>query len=161
MSVASSHHYETIYILKPSISDSDLTAINQKIDNVISKFEGKLAGRDDIGNQQLAYMIDKNTNGRYQVIHYTGNRGVVEEIERHFKILDDVIRYITVAVPVDYDYQKLKRQIAAAEEEARKQREMRKARSFEGRSFEPREHREPRGGGDREGGGKSFEGRQS
>ena len=126
MSLQSSHSYETVYVLKPSINDADLGAINQKIDNVISKFEGKLAGRDDWGNQELAYEIDDNTNGRYNVIHYTGNRGVVEEIERHFKILDDVIRYITVAVPKEYDYQKMKKQIHAAEEEVKRNRELRR-----------------------------------
>lgn len=126
MSLPSSHSYETVYILKPSISDTDLGAINQKIDNVISKFEGKLAGRDDWGNQELAYEIDKNTNGRYNVIHYSGNRGVVEEIERHFKISEDVIRYITVSVPKEYDYQKMKKQILAAEEEVKRNRELRR-----------------------------------
>lgn len=126
MSVHSSHSYETIYILKPSISDNDLSAINQKIDNVISKFEGKLGNRDDWGNRELAYEIDENTNGRYQVIHYSGKRGVVEEIERHFKILDEVIRFITVAVPGDYDYEKLKKQAQTVEEEVKKNRELRK-----------------------------------
>ncbi len=126
MSLPSSHTYETVYILKPSISDTDLGTINQKIDNVISKFEGKLAGRDDWGNLELAYEIDDNTNGRYNVIHYNGNRGVVEEIERHFKISDDVIRFITVSVPKEYDCQKMKKQILAAEEEVKRNRELRR-----------------------------------
>lgn len=129
MSVTSNNRYETIYVLKPSISDTDLAAINQKIDNVISKFEGNLAGRDDWGNRELAYPIEENTNGRYCVIHYTGKRGVVEEIERHFKILENVIRFITVALPMDYDYEKLKKQILAVEEEVRKNRELRKERA--------------------------------
>lgn len=126
MSLPSTHTYETVYILKPSINDTDLGTINQKIDNVISKFEGKLAGRDDWGNLELAYEIDDNTNGRYNVIHYNGNRGVVEEIERHFKISDDVIRFITVSVPKDYDYEKMKKQILAAEEEVKRNRELRR-----------------------------------
>ena len=129
MSTASSHRYETIYVLKPSISESDLSAINQKLDNVVAKFEGKLAGRDDWGNRELAYPIEENTNGRYQVIHYTGKKGVVEEIERHFKILDDVIRFITVALEPEYDYEKLKKQILAVEEEVKKNRELRKERA--------------------------------
>ncbi len=126
MSLPSSHTYETVYILKPSINDTDLGVINEKIDNVISKFEGKLAGRDDWGNLELAYEIDDNTNGRYNVIHYNGNRGVVEEIERHLKISDDVIRFITVSVPKEYDYQKMKKQILAAEEEVKRNRELRR-----------------------------------
>jgi len=135
MSVSSSHNYETIYVLKPNVGEGVLSTLNQKIDNVVAKFEGKLGGRDDWGNRELAYPIDHNTNGRYCVIHYTGNKGVVEEIERHFKILDEVIRFITVAVPADYNYENVKKQIHTVEEEYKKNRELRK----KGNDFAPRE----------------------
>jgi small subunit ribosomal protein S6 len=126
MSTASSHHYETIYILKPGTSESDVGTIHQKVDTVISKFQGKLKHRDDLGVQQLAYPINKESNGRYCLINYNGGKGVVEEIERHFKILDDVMRYMTVQVPEDYDYPKVKRQIHNSEEEMKKAKELRK-----------------------------------
>lgn len=126
MSSPSSHLYETVYVLRPSISDSDASTIHQKVDNVISKFQGKIVNRDDWGTKELAYEIDNERNGRYNVVLYSGNSGVVEEIERHFKILDDVIRYLTVAVEGAYDYDKVKKQIHTAEEEMKKARELRK-----------------------------------
>jgi small subunit ribosomal protein S6 len=126
MSTPSTHTYETIYILRPGVSEADAGTIHQKVDTVISKFEGQLKHRDDWGVKELAYDIDDESNGRYCVINYQGKSGVVEEIERHFKIIEDVMRYMTVMVPADYDYQKSKRQITASEEEMKKNRELRK-----------------------------------
>ncbi len=126
MSSVSTHNYETVYVLRASLGEADATTIHQKVDNVIAKFQGKIANRDDWGNRELAYLIDNESNGRYNVVVYSGNSGVVEEIERHFKILDDVIRFITVAVPADYDYTKVTKQISHAEEEMHKARELRK-----------------------------------
>lgn len=129
MSTPSSHHYETLYLLKPGTSDSEVAAIHQKVDNVIEKFQGKLALRDDWGLQQMAYGIDDEGTARYVVAIYNGNAGVVEEIERHFKILDNVMRFMTVQVPKDYDYNKVKRQAHNSEEEVKKSRELRKKMS--------------------------------
>ncbi len=126
MSTASTHCYETVYLLKPGISETDASTIHSKVDNVISKFQGNLNVRDDWGVSELAYEIKNERNGRFVVIHYSGAKGIVEEIERHFKILDDVIRYMTVQVPSDYDYQKIKKQIQTSEEEFKKNRELRK-----------------------------------
>src|SRR5262245_43694136 len=126
MSSPSSHVYETVYILRPGVSDADAATIHQKVDNVITKFQGKVRHRDDWGLVQLAYPINKESNGKFNVVVYNGNSGVVEEIERHFKILEQVMRYLTVSVREDYDYTKAKKAIVATEEEVKKNREMRK-----------------------------------
>jgi small subunit ribosomal protein S6 len=126
MSHPSSHVYETVYILKSGLSDTDASAIHTKVDNVITKFSGQVKTRDDWGLKELAYPIEDETMGKFSVVVYNGQSGVVEEIERHFKILSDVVRFITVSVPEDYDYSKVKKQIALSEEEMKKAREMRK-----------------------------------
>ena len=128
MSSPSSYHYETIYIVRSSVNDTDAATIHQKIDNVITKFDGKLMHRDDWGNREMAYLIDDETNGKYSVIVYTGKSGVVEEIERHFKITEDVIRFLTVKTPFGYDYQKALKQINLSEEEVKRNREARELR---------------------------------
>jgi small subunit ribosomal protein S6 len=126
MSSPSSHTYETIYVLKSGLSETDANTIHQKVDNVITKFQGSLKHRDDWGLKELAYPIENETTGRYVVVNYTGTSGVVEEIERHFKISGDVVRFLTVAVESDYDYTKSKKQIHLSEEEVKRNRELRK-----------------------------------
>lgn len=132
MSSPSSHVYETIYILRPGVSESDATTIHQKVDSVIAKFQGSLRHRDDWGMREFAYPIENDTNGHYTVAVYSGERGVVEEIERHFKISGDVVRFLTVAVEADYDYTKSKKQITASEEEVKRNRELRKKGEMSG-----------------------------
>lgn len=126
MSLASTHTYETVYILKSSLSDDDSSAIHTKVDSVIQKFDGAVKQRDDWGLRDLAYNIDDETMGRFNIVVYNGKAGVVEEIERHFKISPDVIRFITVAVETDYEYGQVKKQMVTAEEEMKKNRELRK-----------------------------------
>jgi len=132
MSKPSSHVYETLYILKPGMTETDATTIHSKIDSVIAKFSGQLRHRDDWGVRELAYPIEKDTNGRYVVAVYSGTGGVVEEIERHFKISDDVMRFLTVSVPADYDYNVAKKQLVASEEEVKRNRELRKKGEMSG-----------------------------
>lgn len=128
MSTASVRQYETVYILQPSISENVESTIHQKIDSVISKFKGKLSLRDEWGLKEMAYSINDYKNGKYVIINYSGTPGVVAEIERHFKILDDVIRFSTVRLEDDYEYNKVKKQIGHAEEESKRIREARMKR---------------------------------
>ena len=126
MSYPSDNHYETVYILRPSLSEANTGAIHAKVDSVIEKFSGSLKHRDDWGIRELAYPIDNESMGRYSIVEYTGDSGVVEEIERHFKISNDVIRFLTTAMEPDYDYAKAKKAITLAEEEMKKIREAKK-----------------------------------
>lgn len=126
MSYPTTNHYETVYILRPSIPEANASAIHAKVDSVIEKFSGTLKVRDDWGMREMAYPIDKESMGRYNVVVYKADSGVVEEIERHFKISNDVIRFLTVAVADDYDYNENKKAIALAEEEMKKIREAKK-----------------------------------
>lgn len=144
------HHYETVYIFKSDISDTSAAAINEKIDAVIGRYAGQIKARDEWGLRELSYPIDRQTMGRYNVVVYSGTSGVVEEIERHFKILPEVIRFISVKVEEDYDYSKQIKAIKDAEEELKRVREMRKRESRDG-GF---------GGGGREGGGFGGGGRE-
>lgn len=128
--------YETVYILKSNLSDSDATTIHQKVDSVIGKFKGTVVNRDDWGQRELAYMIGKDRGGRFCVVNYTGLGGVVEEIERHFRILDGVIRFITIATDKAYEYAKVKKQIHDAEEEYKKAREFKEQRRSSRGGFE-------------------------
>ena len=128
MSYSTSNTYETVYILKSGLPENESAAIHQKVNSVIEKFEGKILHRDDWGLTHLAYPINDETMGCYSVVVYKAKSGVVEEIERHFKILPEVIRFITVQVPANYDYTKIKKQMTLAEEEMKKNREAKEQR---------------------------------
>ena len=81
--------------------------------------------RDEWGSRDLAYVVKDCRSGKFCLINYTGNSGVVEEVERHFKILGDVIRYLTITLDSDYNYEQVKKQVGFGEEERKRLRELR------------------------------------
>ncbi|HSA59972.1 MAG TPA: 30S ribosomal protein S6 [bacterium] len=88
--------YETIYILRADITDEAEKKINDKIVEVVARFQGKLDETRDLGKKPLAYRIAKHTKGHYFQLNYQGGGQVVEELERHLRLSEDVIRFLTV-----------------------------------------------------------------
>jgi small subunit ribosomal protein S6 len=58
---------------------------------------------DNWGKRRLAYEVSKERKGIYLYWLYLGNPGVVEEIERNLRMLDGVLRYLTVRVDDNID----------------------------------------------------------
>lgn len=90
--------YETIFILRPEVSQDGIGAVNTRVRGVIESMGGKVLKLDNWGKRKLAYEIKKQFKGIYLYWQYLGSSGMVEEIERNLRMLDSVIRYYTVLV---------------------------------------------------------------
>lgn len=88
--------YETVYILRADLTDENEKKINDKITEVMTRFQGKLGEIKDLGKKPLAYPIAKHTKGHYFQVNYQGGGLVVEELERHLRLSEDVVRFLTV-----------------------------------------------------------------
>jgi small subunit ribosomal protein S6 len=64
---------------------------------------GKIIKIDNWGKRRLAYEVAKERKGIYLYWLYLAQPGVVEETERNLRMLDSVIRYLTVKVDEDVD----------------------------------------------------------
>jgi small subunit ribosomal protein S6 len=64
---------------------------------------GKIIKVDNWGKRRLAYEVAKERKGIYLYWQYLAQPGVVEETERNLRMLDSVIRYLTVKVDSDID----------------------------------------------------------
>lgn len=95
--------YETIYIMRPDVAKDASTKVAQRVEEVIGREGGKLTQVETWGRRQLAYPIGKIKRGVYVYTKYLGGGGVVNEIERNLRMLDDVIKYMTVQTNVDID----------------------------------------------------------
>jgi small subunit ribosomal protein S6 len=95
--------YETIYILRPDSTSDVIAQVNQKVRGVIEAGGGNLLKIDNWGKRKLAYEVKKQLKGIYLYWQYLGTTGVVEEIERNLRMLDQVIRYYTVKVDENVD----------------------------------------------------------
>lgn len=90
--------YETAILFDPDLPEDRRKEFLGKIGGIVSSFGGEILKQDDWGIRKLAYQIQKKHNAYYTFLIYSGNRGVVEEVERNIKISDAVMRHMTSRV---------------------------------------------------------------
>lgn len=88
--------YETIVILKPSLSEDEIKAVIDRSTGIIEGFKGSIIKLDRWGLKKLAYPIDNEQQGFYLYIQYAGVPEAVSELERICRIDDRAIKYLTV-----------------------------------------------------------------
>lgn len=93
-------HYETTYILRPNLGEEKFTEIIERTNAIIEGDNGTIIevnrGGDLWGMRKLAYEIKKETQGYYVYMNYAAPGSTIQEIERIFRIDDNVLRYLTV-----------------------------------------------------------------
>jgi len=89
-------HYETLFILKPTLSDEEKAAIVENIKNVITQQGGEVVAVDNIGVRQLAYPINKFERGHYYIVYYKAPSDAVLELERQMRYNEELLRFMTV-----------------------------------------------------------------
>ena len=90
--------YETIYIVRPDAEADALREVNARARRVIEEASGKLLRVENWGKRKLAYEIAKHNKGVYLYWRYLGPPQLVAELERNLRMLDSVLRYLTVKV---------------------------------------------------------------
>jgi small subunit ribosomal protein S6 len=88
--------YETLFVVKPTLTDEETAAQIAKIKDVLAKEGAELVGTNDMGMRKLAYPVQKNDRGYYTVLFYKAEGTVITELERNLKINEEVIKFLTV-----------------------------------------------------------------
>ena len=89
-------HYETLFILKPTLSDEEKAAIVENVKNVITQKGGEVVAVDNIGIRQLAYPINKFERGHYYIVYYKAPAEAVLELERQMRYNEEILRFMSV-----------------------------------------------------------------
>jgi small subunit ribosomal protein S6 len=95
--------YETIYILRPDTQNDKVAEVNTRVKGIIESMGGVVLAVDNWGKRKLAYEIKKELKGIYLYWQYLATPGVVAEFERNMRMLDPVVRYMTIANERDID----------------------------------------------------------
>jgi len=88
--------YETIFIVRPTLSDEEVNKIIEKIRGMIEKKGGKVLSTENWGKKKLAYGVKKEKKGTYLLFRFTGDGKLVAELERQCLIDDALIKFLTV-----------------------------------------------------------------
>src|ERR1041385_753374 len=89
-------NYEIMFIVNPNTPDEEVDKINSQIEGVVTSGGGQITKIEKMGKRKLAYEIDRNREGQYVLFAIVANGEIVKECERRLRVMDPVIRYITV-----------------------------------------------------------------
>ena len=87
--------YESVVIINPSVEEEKVKELSQKFTDIINH-DGKVEKVEELGKKKLAYEVKKNREGYYVVINFEANPNLITELERNYRIIDQVIKFITV-----------------------------------------------------------------
>lgn len=134
--------YETTFITKSEMSDEALKALKDRLNSVVSQYNGELVITEDWGKRKLAYPISKEVRGQYTYFVYTGKGDIVHEMERNLRLNDQVIRFLSVNLDKEFNIEGFKKARADQQAAAKKREEEREARREERAGYSDRRYRQ-------------------
>ena len=87
--------YESVIIINPSVEEQGIKSLIAKFTDLINS-NGKLEKVEEVGKKKLAYEIKKNSEGYYVVFNFEAKPESIAELERVYRITDEVIKFIVV-----------------------------------------------------------------
>ena len=88
--------YESVIIINPKLEEKDIKETIDKYQKMMKDFSNRDVTIDEIGEKKLAYEIEKNKTGYYVVFNFCSKYENIAELERNFRIDDNVMKFITV-----------------------------------------------------------------
>ena len=89
-------HYETMFIVKGTLTEEETQAQFELVKSNIEKNGGEIVSIDDMGTRQLAYEIEKQKRGHYYVIYFTAPSEAITELERNYRVNENILRFIFI-----------------------------------------------------------------
>ena len=84
--------YQGVVLLNIDISLKECQEVKNKIKEIVYN----LTEVNDLGIKKLAYDIKKNKEAYYIEFHFEDNSENIAELERYFRINDDVLKFIII-----------------------------------------------------------------
>ena len=87
--------YESVIIVNPTVDDEKLKALEKSFEELINK-QGKVSKIDELGKKKLAYEKKKKKEGIYVVFYFEAEPSLIQELERNYRITDEVIKFLDI-----------------------------------------------------------------
>jgi small subunit ribosomal protein S6 len=88
--------YETTFIVNPQSDDATLDRQVKSVTDLITGNGGKVVKENRMGTRRLAFEVKGLTQGYYTSIIFEGPTGILPQLDRHFKLEDPFVRYLTI-----------------------------------------------------------------
>ena len=90
--------YEIMFIVDANLPDDEIDQLNSQVESLVREGGGQLLETEKMGRRRLAYEVKRQVEGFYVLLTVEANGEIINEVERRFRVLDSVLRYITVRI---------------------------------------------------------------
>jgi len=90
------NHYETVFILTPVLSETQMKEAVDKFRKVIVDKGGEIVHEENWGLRKLTYAIRKKSTGFFYLIDFKAPGNLIQLLETEYKRDERVIRFQTV-----------------------------------------------------------------
>jgi small subunit ribosomal protein S6 len=87
-----------MFIVDPILPEEEIDRLNGEVEALVTSGGGQVESIEKMGRRKLAYEVDRRTEGFYMLFTVSANGEIVREVERRFRVLDSVLKYLTVRV---------------------------------------------------------------
>jgi len=83
--------YELGFILPPEVNEEQTRAILDRVEQIVTNYEGQIVKVNQWGRRRLAYPIDHHRDGYYVFVDMILTPETVAELDRTLKVSDEVL----------------------------------------------------------------------
>ena len=87
--------YESTIIIHPSLDEKEVKDLVKKFEDLINSL-GRLDSVSVIGKRKLAYEVNKQKEAIYVLYTFYAEPDAIAELERNYRITDNILKFITV-----------------------------------------------------------------
>ena len=91
-------NYELMFIVRPDLTEEDVDKVISTIEAQATSAGATVKSVDRMGKRRLAYLVRNFADGLYILLHLEGPGSAITEVERRLRVLEPVIKFITVRV---------------------------------------------------------------
>lgn len=91
-------HYETVFIITPILSESEIEETVAKFKGWLGEQKAEIYHEEKWGLKKLAYPIDNKTTGVYQLFEFKADPSVIQSLEVEYKRDEKILRFLTVSL---------------------------------------------------------------
>jgi len=93
--------YEVMFIVRPDQTDEDMDKLIAGIEGTVTGAGGTVRSTEKLGRRKLAYLVKKFSDGLYVLMTIEADGKLVAEVERRLRVLEPVIKFITVRMDLE------------------------------------------------------------
>jgi small subunit ribosomal protein S6 len=95
------HKYEVMFILRTDVPEEENEKIISQMEGFAVGAGGKVEKIEKLGRRRMAYRVGRFREGFYVLFTIEAEPQAVTELERRMKVMDSVVKFLTVRVDVE------------------------------------------------------------